>query len=168
MIGLKYIAFVTETQLKEIASNVNVSPQAVGDWMKGKKPIANKHIPVLSRLFGVSEEYISKELTLQDKVDIELQLNVKVGRKEGFEENQVTLLNQNGVLKDQYYELLDILEHQAKTFKGVREKAEVFQRGLNNFTMMDSVLDDLDTSEKLYDLLKTFQSIRKDLKEISE
>lgn len=74
MIGLKYIMFITDTSLKDIASELNVTPQLIAAWNKGTRNIGNEYKSTLSKYFNLDEKYFSKELTLEDKINIELKL----------------------------------------------------------------------------------------------
>lgn len=106
MIGLKYIMFITETPLKEIAAELNVTPQFVASWNKGTRRINNKYKEELSKYFKVDKQYISKELTLEDKINIELQLNNKTffnKETKDFSEMTSTI----NIMREKYRDLLE-------------------------------------------------------------
>lgn len=77
MIGLKYIMFITDTSLKDIASELNVTPQLIAAWNKGTRNIGDEYKSILSKYFNLDEKYFSKEITLEDKINIELKIENK-------------------------------------------------------------------------------------------
>lgn len=71
MIGLEYICKLYDKKFINIAEELGVARQIVNIWIKGKKPIANKHLPKLSEIFNLPEEYFQKELEELDKLEIQ-------------------------------------------------------------------------------------------------
>ncbi len=70
--GLEYIAFLYNVSFTEIANRVGVSKQTVNSWVKGRRPIADKHLPKLSEMFdNIPKEYFEKELSEIDKLKIQ-------------------------------------------------------------------------------------------------
>ena len=63
MIGLEFIAKLKKIEFKEIASYLDVSPQSVSDWIKGKRRVPPKRAEQLGKFFDVDEELIGKVLT---------------------------------------------------------------------------------------------------------
>lgn len=85
MNGLKYLLFVKEMPLKEVAKHLNVTPQLIASWSNGVQRIPVHQLQALSEFFQVEAELIRKELTLNDKILIECQLESDV-RKEKLSE----------------------------------------------------------------------------------
>lgn len=78
MNGLKYLLFVKEMPLKEVAKHLNVTPQLIASWSNGVQRIPASQLQALSTFFQVEAELIRKELTLNDKIMIECQLESAV------------------------------------------------------------------------------------------
>ena len=74
MNGLKYLLFVKEMPLKEVAKQLNVTPQLIASWSNGVQRIPVNQLQALSDFFHVEAELIRKELSLTDKIMIECQL----------------------------------------------------------------------------------------------
>lgn len=71
MIGLEYIVNLYNTQFKDIAETLGVSKQVVNGWIKGRYKISKKHLPKLSQIFNIPENYFQKELTELEKLEIQ-------------------------------------------------------------------------------------------------
>lgn len=71
MIGLEYICKLYNKQFKDLAEQLGVSKQVVNGWIKEKYKISKKHLPKLSEMFNIPEEYFQKELTDIDKLIIQ-------------------------------------------------------------------------------------------------
>lgn len=165
MNGLAYMMFVSDVPHKEVADKLGVSVQMVTNWLKGTKPIANKHIPTLNKMMGVSEEYFQRELTLKDKIEIELQLASKT---EGFVDidfQAATLHRQNEAMKEKYMQLLDAMNDHTVALRSAKKKADEFNAKFVRLTDIQSLMDDAEGSEIVFELMKDFQGIRKELKQ---
>lgn len=77
MLGIEYILFTTGISKKEVAFILDLSPSAVSHFITGKRKIRWRQSELLSSLTGVPSEYFSKELTRQDKIEIELVLGAR-------------------------------------------------------------------------------------------
>lgn len=108
MNGLKYVLLMNEIPLKEIASELHVSPQLVTAWCQNKKPIAKTYLGILGEKFGVDAHLLPKELTLIDKIHIESQLHPDDAFAFDVAEFH-KLKKQNQVLKQKHTKLLDVL-----------------------------------------------------------
>lgn len=172
MNGLKFISFTTNTPLKEVAKLLGVTPQAVNDWVQGRKEIPQKRLSVLADYFGFSEKLLKSELSIKDKIDIEVQLQAEKKTPnesiEKYDSTLVALSVKNELLETQYYSLIDLLEAQSSAFKKLLNDTNDFQRALNDLTQIDSLRLDIDGSEKVYELLAAFQEIRRGVKKMSE
>lgn len=164
MNGLAYIMFVSDVSHKEVASKLDVSVQMVTNWLRGVKPIADKHVPTFHKMFGVSAEYFQKELTLQDKIEIELQLASKTKGFVDIDHQAATLHRQNEAMKEKYMKLLEAVNGYSATIKGVKEEVDEFHVKLLGLTEIGSLMNDPDGCELVFDLMKSFQGIRKELK----
>lgn len=73
--GLKYLLFIKEIPLKTVANQLSVTPQLIASWSNGIQRIPAHQLEKLSQFFQVQPELIRKELTLDDKIKIECQLD---------------------------------------------------------------------------------------------
>ncbi|NRT34115.1 transcriptional regulator with XRE-family HTH domain [Clostridium beijerinckii] len=71
IIGLEYICGLYNKKYTNVAEELGVSRQVVSVWIKGTKPIAKKHLPKLSKMFNLPEEYFQRQITELDKLDIQ-------------------------------------------------------------------------------------------------
>jgi plasmid maintenance system antidote protein VapI len=161
MIGLSYILFVTDTPHKVIGDHLGVSAQMITNWISGTKTIADKHLMNLSRYFGVSPEVFKKELTLQDKIEIEMQLASKAGKYESVDYQAAALHRQNQAIREKYEEILHALEEYAGTVERLQEEIERFHKGFSSIVQIDSLMEDPEGCEIVFGLLKDLQGIRK-------
>ena len=71
MIGLDFICKLYDKQFKDVAEELGVSKQVINGWIKGKYNISKKHLPRLSEIFQIPEEYFQKELNDVDQIEIQ-------------------------------------------------------------------------------------------------
>lgn len=71
IIGLEYICGLYNKKYTNVAEKLAISRQVVNIWIKGTKPIAKKHLPKLSKMFNLPEEYFQRQITELDKLDIQ-------------------------------------------------------------------------------------------------
>ena len=71
MIGLEYILDLYKISQSELASHLGIKKQNIHKWIKGIQDVSKKHIPAMSQLFGIPQEYFQKELTAEDKIAIQ-------------------------------------------------------------------------------------------------
>lgn len=95
MLGLEFITKMQQIEYKDIAKYLDISPQTVSDWIKGKRKVPKARAKQLSELFNVNEELIGKELTEEEQLKIHYKLsqkNIKIENKEGdYNMNQLVL-----------------------------------------------------------------------------
>ncbi|WP_129598471.1 helix-turn-helix domain-containing protein [Anaerophilus nitritogenes] len=71
MIGLEYILNLYNVQHQELAEKLGIKKQNINLWIKGKQKVSKKHLPTLSEMFGIEEEYFQKEIDEIDKLVIQ-------------------------------------------------------------------------------------------------
>jgi transcriptional regulator with XRE-family HTH domain len=71
VIGLEYIRKQAGMSLADISEILGVSRQFISKWEKGEKKIPQKYLPVLADKFNTFEEYLQKELSDLDKIQIQ-------------------------------------------------------------------------------------------------
>lgn len=125
--GLKYIISMKELSLKEVAQEVQVTSQLVAAWASGTRKIPLNHAQTLSKVFNVDAGYIMKEeLLLNDKVQIEIQMNTNNLSSEALNE-QIDLYDRYEELKQHYDKRLEEIEKLEAENKALRETLKVIQ-----------------------------------------
>ena len=72
MIGFEYICNLYNVKYINIARELGISRQTVNAWTSGRRPVAKKYIPILSKRFDdMPEEYFQKEINDLDKLYIQ-------------------------------------------------------------------------------------------------
>lgn len=91
MIGLELIAKLKKIEFKEIAGYLEISPQSVSDWIKGKRKVPAIRAEQLSKLFHVTPELIGKILTEEEKLKLHYELSdfVEITYKKGDLDNDI-------------------------------------------------------------------------------
>lgn len=74
MIGLEYILTFEKQSLKEIAEKLGISPQTVGDWIKGRRNIPKERLKQLSEIFKLAENVFQAIVTPSDELKIQIAL----------------------------------------------------------------------------------------------
>jgi transcriptional regulator with XRE-family HTH domain len=72
VIGLEFICKTYNTEYKEIAEFLEVKPQTINSWLRGKRKIPNNRAEQLSTFFNLPELLFGKELTEDDEQYIEM------------------------------------------------------------------------------------------------
>lgn len=85
MIGLEYIAKTFHVEYKEIAVRLSIKPQTINSWLRGKRPIPEKQLQKLSKIFELDSDYFTRELTSEEKLDIQIHKLKKEAKSLGFE-----------------------------------------------------------------------------------
>lgn len=75
MIGLELIAKLKKVEFKEVAAYLNVSPQSVSDWIKGKRRVPPKRAEELGKFFNVDKGLIGKVLTDEEKLRLHYEIS---------------------------------------------------------------------------------------------
>ncbi|WP_404457754.1 helix-turn-helix domain-containing protein [Oceanobacillus kapialis] len=74
MKALGYIARFYQVTMTDIAKEMEVTPQTVNDWVKGKRNIPPKRLELLAKMFNLPSTYFSKgeqELNEVERLEIE-------------------------------------------------------------------------------------------------
>jgi len=71
LIGLEYILNLYNLQHVELAEKLGIKKQNINMWLKQKQNIPKKYLPVLEELFGIESNYLSRELTEIEKLEIQ-------------------------------------------------------------------------------------------------
>lgn len=71
MLGLEYIRKLYGDTTITLADKLGITNALVSQWENGKKPIPEKRLNELSKLYNVSKEYFSRELTKLEQLHIE-------------------------------------------------------------------------------------------------
>lgn len=71
MIGLEYVLKLFEMTQQELADKLEIKQQNIDSWIKGKRNIPKKWLPILAEIFNIPEKYFQKELIGNDKEKIQ-------------------------------------------------------------------------------------------------
>ncbi|WP_273127568.1 helix-turn-helix domain-containing protein [Bacillus weihaiensis] len=71
MIGLEYVLNLYNMEHQSLAEKLGIRKQNINLWIKGKQKISKKHLPILSDIFGIEEDYFQRELDDVDKLIIQ-------------------------------------------------------------------------------------------------
>ena len=75
MLGLEYIRKLYGDTTMTLADKLGITNALVSQWENGKKPIPEKRLEELSKLYNVSSKYFLKELTSLEQVKIKKNIN---------------------------------------------------------------------------------------------
>ena len=75
MLGLEYIRKLNSDTVDLLAEKLHVTKGLISQWENQKSPIPNKRLEELSKLYNVSSEYFSKELTSLEQIKIKKNIN---------------------------------------------------------------------------------------------
>lgn len=75
MLGLEYIRKLYGDTTITLADKLGITNVNISQWENGKKPIPEKRLEELSKLYNMSSEYFSKELTSLEQVKIKKNIN---------------------------------------------------------------------------------------------
>jgi transcriptional regulator with XRE-family HTH domain len=90
MIGLEYICNLYNVKFAQLADELGISRQVINSWIKGRRKITKKYIPILAEKFKVEQLYFQKELSELDKLEIQK-------NKISNEENKLKQINKNKI-----------------------------------------------------------------------
>ena len=75
MLGLEYIRKLYGDTTITLADKLGITNALVSQWENGKKPIPEKRLEELSKLYNLSSKYFSKELTSLEQIKIKKNIN---------------------------------------------------------------------------------------------
>lgn len=83
-IGLEYITKIFGGSYTDVAKRLNITPQTVSDWIRGKRKIPPAKIEDLAELFKLDKQLFQKELTEVDKIEIELNYLNRLSKRDSI------------------------------------------------------------------------------------
>lgn len=121
MNGLKYALFVKGLSLKEVAAELKIVPQSMTYWVNGTRPIPSDQLHRLAQFLKVEATLLTKEVLLEDKIKIEVQLNLPgVQSYETLE--TLDLYHRHEQLKRRYKELLGFMNQTDRENKELKAR----------------------------------------------
>lgn len=84
-IGLEYITKIFGGSYTDVAKRLEITPQTVSDWIRGKRKIPSSKIDDLARLFKLEKYFFQKELTEVEKIEIELNYLNRLSKRDTLE-----------------------------------------------------------------------------------
>lgn len=171
MIGLEYIRKLNSDTVDSLAEKLHVTKGLISQWENQKSPIPNKRLEELSKLYNVSQEYFSRELTKLEQLHIEYdkvsdEYDATVNEYElpvDFDENGIPrgfvtqTCGDNGILS-----YMRILETDIEIEETLQEVRDIIDENCSKYHEpfgMDSIVD---TREKNINLIRKFVSLMKD------
>ncbi|OTY56515.1 hypothetical protein BK748_15365 [Bacillus thuringiensis serovar graciosensis] len=158
MIGLELIVKLKGMEFKEVAEFLELAPQTVSDWVKGKRKVPSKRAFQLANHFSVDADLIGKEIDKEDEMKIYYSLgkiydgigmrsalnegNIEIGEENEMTYEQLSLISDEelditnvGTVKD----LEDQISEERKELK--TETKDVTISELMNMYAVRNVLD---------------------------
>ena len=68
MIGLEYILKLWDMTQQELADKLGIKRQNIDAWIKGKRKIPKKHLPILAEIFNIPEKYFLEKITKETEI----------------------------------------------------------------------------------------------------
>ncbi|WAH37027.1 helix-turn-helix domain-containing protein [Alicyclobacillus dauci] len=85
-LGLAFITKEFGVQIKTVAEELGISPEAVHSWLSGKRKIPSKRLEQLSEIFKLDPRYFQKELEPHEELEIQRLHLMQLSAKESYEE----------------------------------------------------------------------------------
>lgn len=105
MIGLEFLINIYGFKNKDVADKLNISAVTVHDWIKGKRRIPVARIEQLSQIFNIPVEFFQKQLTEEDKIEIQ-KLKVRNETKNNRGESNIVNENYDTMTEDALVSLM--------------------------------------------------------------
>jgi transcriptional regulator with XRE-family HTH domain len=180
MKGLELVLKLNDMSLKELGDKLGMSRSNVSMWVTGERKVPKKYLPILSEMFNVDIDYLTKEVTLVDGLRIQSKQYLKQWNETKDEKFYVEAYVANieaevmevkdeienifTVTKNDDREMYDI-EDAAKIFKYIikiikskrmkvgtlRDLAEVMSN-YPKFTVFKDIIDDTDEFEQVNEM----------------
>lgn len=152
LIGLEYILGLYNMQHVELADSLEIRKQNINMWIKKKQKIPKKYLPILKEIFGIDEEYFTRELNEIDKLEIQkekLKMDLKPVIKK--HEQQFIIGEVNDIMEVPIYDKEEINKIERDI-----EKARLLERFKN---VLDIVDDNpyMDTYKLIIELVEKSQ-----------
>lgn len=176
MIGLEYIAKEFKKEYKDIAKEIEISPQTIQDWLKERRKIPVKRLKQLAEYFSLPEEYFQKELTGIEKNNVKIEYLKLISEEEYVfdEDGKETNMYHSASPYQEEINIMRRTNELSKQIYGVKKKInEVYANSLNGignhdddivspfhtqFSDMDAIQESLSilSDENLKDYFKIF------------
>ncbi|MBM0064758.1 helix-turn-helix domain-containing protein [Alkalicoccobacillus gibsonii] len=164
MIGLEYIIKTFNKSFSQVSSELELSRQTMNSWLKGRRNISKKHLPKLSEMFNLPEEFFQKELTQSERLRVQQGFiqqedegeEVPIFNDEGKELNQTRTYYQNEYMVRQLEQEIRSLERKEWIAKQVERLFKIESDEYNNST------EDLKLNTDLKLLINTLEVLGKD------
>ncbi|WP_339820700.1 helix-turn-helix transcriptional regulator [Paenibacillus sp. FSL R7-0216] len=81
-IGLEYIVKLFNGNYSALAKRLDIKPQTVSDWIRGKRKISQTKLDELENLFKLKREFFQKELTESEKIEIDIEYLNRISKRD--------------------------------------------------------------------------------------
>ena len=114
MFGLEYIRKLYGDTTITLADKLGITNALVSQWENGKKPIPEKRLDELSKLYNVSKEYFSRELTPLEQLIIKKNMN---GIQDDEEIRKEQILDDIRNIMEENPAMINFMEHLVSYFQ---------------------------------------------------
>lgn len=171
MFGLEYIRKLYGDTTITLADKLGITNALVSQWENGKKPIPEKRLDELSKLYNVSKEYFSRELSKLEQLHIEYD---KVSDEYDATVNEYEMpvdFDENGIPRDfvkqacgddGLLEHMRILETDIEIEETLQEVRNIIDENRSKNPEPFGMESIVDTREKNIRLIRKFISLMKD------
>ncbi|MBD8839445.1 helix-turn-helix transcriptional regulator [Paenibacillus sp. CFBP 13594] len=136
-IGLEYITKIFGGSYTDVAKRLDITPQTVSDWIRGKRNISSSKIDELAALFKLDKHLFQKELTEVEKIEIELDYLNRLSKRD------VMLVPESN---DTYNPHSDMIESKLRELENNKLLLRVKRLLYSNSSNIFNSIDDLITS----------------------
>ncbi|WP_340032536.1 helix-turn-helix transcriptional regulator [Paenibacillus sp. FSL K6-1122] len=143
-IGLEYITKIFGGSYTDVANRLQITPQTVSDWIRGKRKISSSKIDELATLFKLDKHLFQKELTEVEKIEIELDYLNRLSKRDA-------MLVPEG--NDTYNPHSDVIESKLRELENnkllLRVKRLLYSNSSNTFNSIDDLITSIEKNESI-------------------
>ena len=110
MTGLEYVLFIKGVSGADLAETLEVSPQLISHFIKGRRTPSEEQLDLLQALYGIPKEYLTKQVEGKDRIEIEILLGAEHSLSDVTKlvQERDNILKNFTKLHDRYTKLLDL------------------------------------------------------------
>lgn len=167
IIGLEYISKKFNKEYKIIAQELDITPQTINSWLRGKRNIPEKRKKQLSEMFyGINPEWFQKELSYDEKAEIEeLYLNVKLQENPNDEILQIKVkLHSKEKMLNRRLKIIQAKTLECVTLGLKKDQIILEQRMQDEINNVDSSTDDEETGQNTKIILDRIEKFLETIK----
>ena len=171
MLGLEYIRKLHDDTIVTLADKLGITNALISQWENGKKPIPDKRLNELSKLYNVKIEYFTKELTKLEQLHLKYNKLSDEYDKTIIEYETAVDYDENGIPRDFITEFsgdngilehMRILETEIKIEETLQEVRYIIDNVNSDYSKPFGVHSIIDTRETNIKLIHKFNSLMKE------